>query len=159
EHVIWDGAVKDSIWSEASHLYKIDGRYYLLTAEGGTAMDHAVMVARADEVTGPYRGSPSNPVLTHHDLAAGHPIVGTGHGNRVETPDGGWWKVQLGMRLDHGERCDNRRETHLVHVAWEDGGSMTGGRVEPRPTAPALPPHPWPAVPLCDQVDGPELAP
>ncbi|NED54546.1 glycoside hydrolase family 43 protein, partial [Micromonospora aurantiaca] len=43
EHVIWDGALKGAIWSEGSHLYKAGGRYYLLTAEGGTALDHAVM--------------------------------------------------------------------------------------------------------------------
>ncbi|TDC66055.1 glycoside hydrolase family 43 protein [Actinomadura sp. GC306] len=159
EHVIWDGAVKDAIWSEASHLYKIGGRYYLLTAEGGTALDHAVMVARADEVTGPYRGNPRNPVLTHRDLRAGHPIVGTGHADLVDTPDGEWWMVLLGMRPHHGDRCVLGRETFLAPVAWEDGWPVTGGRVVPDPPFPDLPPHPWPAVPLCDQFDGPELAP
>lgn len=158
EHVLWDGALKGSIWSEGSHLYKIGGRYYLLTAEGGTALEHAVIVARADAVTGPYEGNPRNPVLTHRNLGAGHPIVGTGHADLVETPDGEWWMVLLGMRPHHGDRCVLGRETFLTPVAWEDDWPVTGGRVEPSHPVPSLPPHPWPAVPLCDQFDGPELA-
>jgi xylan 1,4-beta-xylosidase len=159
EHVIWDGALKGAIWSEGSHLYRIGGRYYLLTAEGGTAMDHAVMVARADRVTGPYEGNPRNPVLTHRDLGTGHPIVGVGHADLVETPDGEWWTVLLAMRPHHGDRCALGRETFLAPVAWEDGWPVTAGRVEARPPVPSLPAHPWPAVPACDQFDAPELGP
>lgn len=159
EHVIWDGALKGAIWSEGSHLYRIGGRYYLLTAEGGTAMDHAVMIARADRVTGPYEGNPRNPILTHRDLGAGHPIVGTGHADLVETPDGEWWMVLLAMRPHHGDRCALGRETFLAPVTWEDGWPVAGGRVEAECPAPSLPERPWPAVPACDQFDGPELDP
>ncbi|SNS56243.1 glycoside hydrolase family 43 protein [Actinomadura mexicana] len=159
EHVIWDGAVKGAIWSEGSHLYKIDGRYVLLTAEGGTAHDHAVMVARAGAVTGPYEGDPRNPVLTHRNLGAGHPIVGAGHADLVDTPDGEWWMVLLAMRPHHLDRCPLGRETFLTPVTWEDGWPVTGGRVEAQHPVPSLPPHPWPAAPACDQFDGPELGP
>lgn len=159
EHVIWDGAVKGAIWSEGSHLYKIDDRYVLLTAEGGTAHDHAVMVARADAVTGPYEGNPRNPVLTHRNLGAGHPIVGAGHADLVDTPDGEWWMVLLAMRPHHLDRCALGRETFLTPVTWEDGWPVTGGRVEPNHPSPSLPSHPWPAAPACDHFDGPELGP
>ncbi|MFA1543096.1 glycoside hydrolase family 43 protein [Actinomadura monticuli] len=159
EHVIWDGAVKGSIWSEGSHLYKIGGRYHLLTAEGGTALDHAVMIARADAVTGPYEGSPRNPVLTHRNFGTGHPVVGTGHADLVETPGGEWWMVLLAMRPHGGDRCVLGRETFLTPLAWEDGWPVTGGRVEPSHPAPSLPPCPWPAVPRGGPFDGPELGP
>ncbi|MEO3812714.1 family 43 glycosylhydrolase [Sphaerisporangium sp. B11E5] len=46
------------------HL-KIDSTYYLLASEGGTARDHALSVARATTVTGPYTGAPRNPVPSH----------------------------------------------------------------------------------------------
>ncbi|GGQ29259.1 alpha-N-arabinofuranosidase [Actinomadura coerulea] len=159
EHVIWDGAVKGAIWSEGSHLYKIDGRYVLLTAEGGTAHDHAVMVARAGAVTGPYEGNPRNPVLTHRNLGAGHPVVGAGHADLVDTPDGECWMVLLAMRPHHLDRCVLGRETFLAPVAWEDGWPVTGGRIEPVHPAPSPPPHPWPAAPACDHFDGPDLDP
>ena len=33
---VWKGALKDCIWPEGPHLYKKDGWYYLMIAEGGT---------------------------------------------------------------------------------------------------------------------------
>ena len=40
--------------TEAPHLYKRDGWYYLLTAEGGTGWGHAVTMARSRTLFGPY---------------------------------------------------------------------------------------------------------
>src|SRR5439155_22567127 len=77
-HVLWTGALADAVWVEGPHLYKVDGRYYLVSAEGGTGHDHAVTVARADRVTGPYERCPRNPVLTHRHLGRAHPVVGPG---------------------------------------------------------------------------------
>ena len=51
-------------FTEGPHLYKRDGYYYLLTAEGGTFYDHAVTLARAAALDGPYQVHPHNPVLT-----------------------------------------------------------------------------------------------
>src|SRR5512137_236117 len=76
--VLWDGAVKGAVWAEAPHLYKHEGMYYLLIAEGGTAHHHAVSVARSRSVTGPYEGNRANPILTHRNLGLDYPIVGTG---------------------------------------------------------------------------------
>ena len=121
EHVLWHGALLGAVWAEGPHLYKVDGRYYLLAAEGGTEHNHAVSVARADEVTGPYAGNPGNPVLTHRNLGRGYPIVATGHADLVQLPDGEWWAVLLAMRPYGGYHCNLGRETFLVPVVWEDG--------------------------------------
>jgi xylan 1,4-beta-xylosidase len=121
EHVVWNGALRDVVWAEAPHLYKVDGTYYLLAAEGGTEFHHAVSVARADAVTGPYVGSKGNPVLTHRHLGRGSDVVGVGHADLVEAPDGSWWAVLLGMRPYGGYHYNLGRETFLVPVAWEDG--------------------------------------
>ena len=50
--------------TEGPHLYKRNGYYYLLTAEGGTGIDHVVTMARSRNITGPYELDPNNPILT-----------------------------------------------------------------------------------------------
>lgn len=121
EHVLWHGAVLGAVWSEGPHIYKVDGRYVLVTAEGGTEFHHAVAVARADAVTGPYLGDPSNPVLSHRQLGRTADIVATGHADLVAAADGSWWAVLLAMRPYGGLHANLGRETFLVPVAWEDG--------------------------------------
>ena len=121
EHVIWNGALKDVVWAEAPHLYKVDGTYYLLAAEAGTEFHHAVSVARADTVTGPYVGNKGNPVLTHRHLGRESDVVGAGHADLVQAADGSWWAVLLAMRPYGGYHYNLGRETFLVPVVWEDG--------------------------------------
>ncbi|MEV7971031.1 glycoside hydrolase family 43 protein, partial [Sphaerisporangium sp. NPDC088356] len=143
EHVLWEGAVKGAVWAEGPHIYKVDGTYYLLASEGGTEHDHALSVARADTVTGPYTGNPRNPVLTHRNLGRDHPIVGTGHGDLVQTPGGEWWMVLLAMRPYGGYHYNLGRETFLTPVRWEDGWPVPGP-VELTAEGPDLRPHRWP---------------
>lgn len=50
--------------TEAPHLYKINGFYYLLTAEGGTRFEHQATIARAENIWGPYTVHPSNPLIS-----------------------------------------------------------------------------------------------
>ncbi|MET8140482.1 glycoside hydrolase family 43 protein [Sphaerisporangium sp. NPDC005288] len=158
EHILWDGAVKGAVWAEGPHLYKIGGAYYLLVSEGGTEHDHAISVARAGKVTGPYTGSTRNPILTHRNLGRDHPIVGTGHGDLVQTPGGDWWMVLLAMRPYGGYHYNLGRETFLTPVRWEDGWPVAG-LVEPAGDAPSVPPCRWPAPPACDNFDTPRLMP
>ncbi len=94
--VLWDGAVKGVVWAEAPHIYKINGYYYLLIAEGGTAHHHSVTVVRSKNITGPYEVNRGNPILTHRHLGLDYPIVGTGHADLVETQNGEWWMVSTG---------------------------------------------------------------
>lgn len=120
EHVVWTGAVRGAVWAEGPHLYRVGDRYVLVAAEGGTEHHHAVAVAVADEVTGPYTGNPANPVLTHRHLGRAVDVVGTGHADLVRAADGSWWAVLLGMRLCGGYHYPLGRETFLVPVTWED---------------------------------------
>jgi alpha-N-arabinofuranosidase len=162
QHIIWDGAVKKAVWSESPHLYQIDGRYYLLTAEGGTAHHHSVMVARSDTLTGPYEGNRGNPILTHRHLGLDYPIVGAGHADLVQTQPGEWWMVLLAMRPYGGYFYNLGRETFLAPVTWEEGWpivSRGSGKVEFTYPVPDLPEHAWPTPPERDDFDQPALAP
>jgi xylan 1,4-beta-xylosidase len=160
-HLIWTGAARDARWAEGPHVYRVDGRYYLLAAEGGTAFEHAVVVARSDAVTGPYESCPANPVLTSRHLGAGAPIVGTGHADLVELPDRSWWAVLLAMRPYPDGTWNLGRETFLTPVDWQDGWpvfSPGSGRVLADERRPSLAAHPWPIAPRCDSFDSPVLA-
>ncbi|WP_238591970.1 family 43 glycosylhydrolase [Leifsonia sp. ALI-44-B] len=122
EHLVWRGALHGAVWAEGPHLYRVDGRYYLVAAEGGTEHDHAVSVAVADAVTGPYVGNPANPVLTHRHLGRGFPVTGVGHADLVEHTDGTWWAVVLGSRpVGSSDAQPLGRETFLVPVDWQNG--------------------------------------
>ena len=47
--------------TEGPNLYRINGWYYLVTAEGGTSWEHQVTVARSRELLGPYAPDPAGP--------------------------------------------------------------------------------------------------
>jgi alpha-N-arabinofuranosidase len=160
-YVLWDGALKKAIWAESPHIYKVDGRYYLMIAEGGTAHDHAVTIARSRSVTGPYEPNPRNPILTHRHLGLDYPIVGTGHADLVETQNGEWWLVCLAMRPYGGYYYNLGRETFLAPVRWEDGWPIVSpgmGRIEFSFQTPDLPEHIWDQIPARDDFDELSLA-
>ncbi|RZU66363.1 alpha-N-arabinofuranosidase [Microterricola gilva] len=125
-HVLWRGALTGARWAEGPHLFRHGGRWLLLAAEGGTERDHAVIVAFADEITGPYTGDPGNPRLTHRDLGARAPIINVGHADLVDAVDGasgaaadsGWATLLATHTLD-GVASLLGRQTHLVPVGWE----------------------------------------
>ena len=154
KRVIVDGGTditKKPIWIEGPHLYKRDGRYYLLAAEGGTAEDHSVVVFRSDLITGPYASFPVNPILTnrHLDPDRPMPINWTGHGDLFQTPRGEWWMVLLACRPypPVAEGCfSTGRETFLVPMDWEAGWPVTRdgtGHLLSSYPVPDLPTHPW----------------
>ena len=118
-HFLWRGALKRAIWAEGPHLYKQDGRYYLLVAEGGTSFNHAVTIAVSDQLTGPYEGNERNPILTSRHLSYDNWVNSTGHADLVELEDGRWYMVALGIRNDEERRSNMGRETHLIPVEWE----------------------------------------
>ena len=57
----------DSKLVEGPHLYRRGGWYYLLTAEGGTAYEHACTLARSRDIWGPYETHPQKHILTSKD--------------------------------------------------------------------------------------------
>lgn len=126
--MIVDGGVdpaKKPFWVEGPHLYKKDGYYYLMAAEGGTAEGHSEVIFRADTLDGAFRPAPSgiNPILTQRDLPEGRPapVASTGHADLVQTQRGDWWAVFLGTRPYQGNLFNTGRETFLLPVSWRDG--------------------------------------
>ncbi len=158
---LWDGAVKGVVWAESPHIYKTNGYYYLLIAEGGTAHHHAVTVARSKNITGSYEPNRGNPILTHRHLGLDYPIVGTGHADLVETQNGEWWMVCLAMRPYGGYFYNLGRETFLVPVRWEDDWPIVNpgvGKLDFESRAPDLPEYTWNESPARDEFDQPSLA-
>lgn len=117
---IWKGALRDCTWPEAPHLYRINGMYYLMIAEGGTGPDHAVTIARSESPFGPFVGYPRNPILTHRHLGKSYPVQYVGHGDLVQAADGSWYMVMLASRPYEGG-SNLGRETFFARVEWEDG--------------------------------------
>ncbi|MDR3227042.1 MAG: family 43 glycosylhydrolase [Prevotellaceae bacterium] len=113
---------KHPIWIEAPHLYKINGYYYLMCAEGGTSIDHSEVIFRADNVKGPYISWKNNPILTQRDLPKDrkNPITCAGHADLVQTPEGDWWAVFLACRPYENNIFNTGRETFLLPVKWVD---------------------------------------
>ena len=116
---IWRGAMRNVIWPEGPHIYKIGGWYYLLHAEGGTSIDHAVCIARAKNIRGPWEGKKSNPLLTHRHLGKRAEIINVGHGDIVDDTEGNWLMVLLASRPFDGV-CPLGRETFMVPIVWEN---------------------------------------
>jgi alpha-N-arabinofuranosidase len=156
KYSLWDGAVKGNLEAEAPHLYKVNGLYYLMISEAGTERNHAVTIARSENITGPYQGNHLNPILTHRHLGMDYPIACTGHADLVETQNGEWWMVLLATRPYGGYYYNLGRETFLVPVVWEAGWPIVSpgsGRVESEYPAPNLPEHRWPTPPACDNFE------
>ncbi len=105
---------------EGPHLYKKDGWYYLLTAEGGTFYEHAATVCRSRNIFGPYELHPKQHIMS----AWGHPenaLQKTGHSSWAQGPDGRWFTAFLcGRPVGDTGRCILGRETAINEMVWED---------------------------------------
>ena len=126
---LWAGT--GGIYPEGPRLFKRNGWYYLLIAEGGTLHHHTTTFARSRSIWGPYEPSMRNPVLTHKHLPREHPIHNVGHADMVELADGSWWGVCLASRPRGGFYDGGNtqysfggyyrnlgRETFLFPVEW-----------------------------------------
>ncbi|WP_436531531.1 glycoside hydrolase family 43 protein [Actinoplanes sp. HUAS TT8] len=145
EHVIFEGT--EAGLTEAPNIYRKDGWYYLVTAEGGTTFTHQVTVARSRQLLGRYEADPAGPLLT----SSGHPELAlqkAGHGSLVQTPSGEWYLAHLVARpYAPSGRCVLGRETALQLVEWPAGewprirdgvpAEHVPVPAAPRPTAPA----------------------
>ena len=118
QYQLWEGT--GGRFPEGAHLYKKDGWYYLLLAEGGTAMGHMVTMARSKTLLGPYQPCTRNPVFTHRDIV-NTTIQGTGHMDLVDDTRGNWWAVFLGFRITEHYFHHIGRETFLAPVSWATG--------------------------------------
>lgn len=139
------GHAANAKWCEGPHIIKRNGKYYLLTAEGGTWNNHSVTCHVADKVDGPYLPIDANPVLTHRYLGSSSDITTVGHADLVETQNGDWYTVMLGVRPVEGFR-NLGRETFLTSVVWEGDQPVFNpgiGRVLMEDKCPNLPWHPF----------------
>jgi len=105
---------------EGPHLYKRNGWYYMLTAEGGTAYEHGCTLARSRDIWGPYENHPQQQILTSKD-APFAALQRAGHGDLVETPEGRTYLVHLcGRPTTQQRRCVLGRETSIQEAYWGD---------------------------------------
>ena len=149
-------------FTEAPHLYRRDGWYYLLTAEGGTGWGHAVTMARSRTLLGPYELHPDTYILSarHRPDAA---LQRAGHADLVETPSGETYMVYLcGRPLANRGRCTLGRETAIQPMTWGADGWLrtTNGEGVPAVQVPApagLTPQPHPAAPVREDFDEEKL--
>jgi xylan 1,4-beta-xylosidase len=127
----------DAGMGEGAHFYKIDGKYYIISANyaGGFRMP----AARADHVLGPYEvnraislhedfgmassvrlGTPKPPFATWGpDLAAKHSLA-MHQGGIVQTPEGEWWGFSM-MDFNSVGRL-----LSLSPITWKDGWPYFG---------------------------------
>lgn len=145
---IWNGTGLPS--PEAPHIYKKDGWYYLLTAEGGTRERHRSNIARSRNVSGPYEGDPANPVLSAY-LSHSY-FQAVGHSDIFQDALGQYWAIALAVRAGYSYNFDPYnsifpmgREAVLTPVKWGEGewpryqnvsGVMTGDFVLPQNPSP-----------------------
>lgn len=129
EYILVNGGTdlkKQPIWIEGPHLYKKDGFYFLMAAEGGTSTNHSEVIFRSKSVNGPYIPFENNPILTqrHLDPNRNFAITSTGHADLIETENGEWWAVFLGCRPypPYSQDLYNTgRETFMAPVRWING--------------------------------------
>lgn len=105
--------------TEAPHIYKRNGFYYLVTAEGGTGYEHAVTMARSESLFGPYEVDPQNPILTSKE---DDELQRAGHGSLVETQDGEWYMAHLCSRPVADKKSILGRETAIQKCYWTEDG-------------------------------------
>lgn len=120
--------------TEAPHICKVNGYYYLITAEGGTGVNHSVTVARAESIKGPYETDPHFPMMT----SSGNPewpLQQAGHGSLIKTDEDEWYMAHLMTRPLEGGHAILGRETAIQRVVWNEEGWL---RLEHGGTLPAL---------------------
>ncbi len=147
------------VLTEGPNIYKRDGWYYLMMAEGGTGWNHGISMARSRSITGPYELDPQESLLTARDDPT-IPLQKAGHGELVETPSGDWYLAHLASRpVGPHRRCILGRETCIQKVEWRDGWlRLAGGGTRPQVEVPcSLPEHPWPKLPVRDDFDASRL--
>ncbi|MFV0528714.1 MAG: glycoside hydrolase family 43 protein [Lachnospiraceae bacterium] len=112
----------DRGFTEGPHLYQQAGRYYLLTAEGGTRDTHCSTMARSVRREGPYEADPAGPLLSAYEVPE-WPIQYAGHADVFEAQTGEWFMVHLGVRRHlAGGFSVMGRETFLQAGYWTEDG-------------------------------------
>lgn len=115
---IWDKGItnpntqKGQAGMEGSHVYKINGKYYITCPAGGT--EGWQVCLRSDNIYGPYEHK-----VIMNDCSSYAPN-GLHQGGMVQLKNGDWWFIIMQDRGAIG------RVPHLVPVEWVDGWPMLG---------------------------------
>lgn len=147
-------------YAEGPHIYKKDGYYYLMAAEGGTEEAHSETIARSNTIWGPYIDNPANPILYHANAAGQNMLIqGLGHADMIQAHDGSWWIVFHGYRkaVPYPSHHILGRETCLAPVSWPKNGwpVVNGNGTAPvRMTCETLPLMPFPEKAARNEFDG-----
>ncbi len=123
DKIVVDGGTditQKPIWIEAPHLYKKNGLYYLMCAEGGTGDWHSEVIFVSDNPKGPFIPANSNPILTqrYFPVNRANKVDWAGHADLVEGPDGKYYGVFLAVRPNEKSRVNTGRETFILPVDW-----------------------------------------
>ncbi|WP_126244428.1 glycoside hydrolase family 43 protein [Chitinophaga rhizosphaerae] len=97
---------------EGSHMYKINGYYYITNPAGGT--EGWQMCLRSKSIKGPYESK-----VIYQDESS-YPNNGLHQGGMVQLKNGDWWFIIMQDRGPIG------RVPHLMPVTWEDGWPILG---------------------------------
>ncbi|WP_336788913.1 glycoside hydrolase family 43 protein [Paenibacillus sp. MMO-177] len=163
---------------EAPHIYKQNGYYYMMAAEGGTGFGHGVTIARSKSLFGPYESDPCNPIITSakeinlnrrgvddylkpYQYNPDSVLQKSGHGSLVETQDGVPYIAHLTARpLASNQRSMLGRETAIQRCEWTKDGWLRlasgGQRAELTVQPPLLAPAPWEKEPAREHFDSGE---
>ena len=115
---IWQGGFKNAhelgggFGMEGSHMYRINGKYYITCPAGGTGGWQICL--RSDNIYGPYEHK-----LIMNDWSS-YPENGLHQGGMVQLKNGDWWFMIMQDRGPIG------RVPCLVPVKWIDGWPMLG---------------------------------
>lgn len=115
-----DDWIVECMCLESPKLFRKDGYYYMVSAQGGTSgpsTAHMSVVARSTHPLGPWENSPYNPLTRtwSHEEKFWH----QGHGTVFEATDGSWWTVYHGRLNNYTEMG---RPTLLMPVEWTEDG-------------------------------------
>lgn len=97
---------------EGSHMYKINGMYYITCPAGGT--EGWQVCLRSKDIYGPYEYK----TIVHDD--GSYPPNGLHQGGLVQLENGDWWFIIMQDRGPIG------RVPHLEPVVWKNGWPMIG---------------------------------
>lgn len=144
DSLIYTGDIRRGL--EGTHVYKVNGYYYLYSTYGG--LDGIQAALRSKDIYGPYEQKVVIRDTTHGINFGIH------QGALVQTQTGEWWTM---LFVDSGPFG---RFPSLQPVTWEDGWPMVG--VHGKAVVTFKKPnvgreHPMTTLPTSDEFDRPEL--
>lgn len=173
---IWRGGTRRGC-IEGPHMYKRNGYYYLMCAEGGTGYGHSVTIGRSKDIQGPYESDPCNPILTStpnfdemfNDDATKQNrynpysyLQKSGHGSIVETDLSEVYMVHhCGRPFLPELRCTLGRETCIQKMEWTEEGWLRlegGGNLAKTLVVPSrLPEQAWEEETVREEFDSVDM--